>query len=109
PDLHRAGRLGFARAGDAIALAGPFAPNLAASELQKLRGEPLPDGLPRFELDAVRAAQGAVREAVRTGGLSNAHDVAEGGGGGGGVGGVLPGGRAGRGGRARRRGGGAVR
>ncbi|HTZ86680.1 MAG TPA: phosphoribosylformylglycinamidine synthase subunit PurL [Solirubrobacteraceae bacterium] len=78
-DMHRAGRLGFARAGDAIALVGPFAPSLAASELQKLRGERLPDGLPRFELDAVRAAQGAVREAVRAGVLSSAHDVAEGG------------------------------
>jgi phosphoribosylformylglycinamidine synthase len=79
PDVRSAGRSGFARAGDAIALVGPFAPSLAASELAKLRGEPLPDGLPAIDLDAVVAAQAAVREAVRKGALSSAHDVAEGG------------------------------
>ena len=51
PDAARAGRLGFARAGDAIALAGwDAAPSLAASELAKLWGEPLPDGLPAVDL-----------------------------------------------------------
>ena len=79
PDARRAGRLGFQRAGEEIALVGPFAPSLAASELEKLRGEPLPDGLPEFDLDAVRAAQIAVRDAVRAGTLSSAHDIAEGG------------------------------
>jgi phosphoribosylformylglycinamidine (FGAM) synthase-like enzyme len=79
PDARSAGRLGFAREGDAIALAGPFHPSLAASELAKLRGEPLPDGLPGPEVDAVRAAQTAVRDAVRAGVLSSAHDIAEGG------------------------------
>ena len=79
PDAGRAGRLGFANEGDEIALAGPFAPSLAAGELEKLRGEPLPDGLPAFDLDAVRAAQLAVRDAVRQGALSSAHDIAEGG------------------------------
>ncbi len=79
PDAARAGRLGFARAGDTIALVGPFAPSLAASELAKLRGQPLPDGLPSVDLGAVRAAQFAVRGAVRVGGLSSAHDLAEGG------------------------------
>jgi phosphoribosylformylglycinamidine synthase len=79
PDARRAGRMGFARAGDAIALVGPFAPALAASELEKLRGEPLPDGLPEIALEAVRAAQDAVREAVRAGALQSAHDVTEGG------------------------------
>jgi phosphoribosylformylglycinamidine synthase II len=79
PDARRAGRLAFARAGDEIALAGPFAPSLAASELAKLRGEELPDGLPDADVDAVRAAQVAVREAVRAGALASAHDVAEGG------------------------------
>ena len=39
PDAARAGRLGFAREGDEIALVGPFAPALPASELAKLRGE----------------------------------------------------------------------
>ncbi len=79
PDAARAGRLGFARAGDAIALVGPFNPSLAASELAKLHGQPLPDGLAEIDLDAVLAAQAAVREAVRAGALSSAHDVAEGG------------------------------
>jgi phosphoribosylformylglycinamidine synthase len=79
PDVRRAGRLGFAREGEAIALVGPFAPSLAASELAKLRGEQLPDGLPAIDLGAVIAAQAAVREAVRGGALSSAHDIAEGG------------------------------
>ncbi len=79
PDARRAGRMGFARAGDAIALAGPFAPSLAASELAKLHGEALPDGLAAIDIDAVRAAQTAVRDAVRAGAVSSAHDIAEGG------------------------------
>jgi phosphoribosylformylglycinamidine synthase len=79
PDARRAAGLGFARAGDEIAVLGPFAPSLAAGELRKLRGEALPDGLPEFEIDAVRAAQAAVREAVRDGSLASAHDIAEGG------------------------------
>ena len=79
PDARRAARLGFARAGDRIALVGPFAPALDASELHKLLGRALPDGLPVVELDAVIAAQEAVREGVRDGLLASAHDVAEGG------------------------------
>jgi phosphoribosylformylglycinamidine synthase len=79
PDVRRAGRSGFARAGDAIALVGPFAPSLPASELAKLRGEQLPDGLPPIDIDAVVAAQAAVRDGVRSGVLASAHDIAEGG------------------------------
>ncbi len=79
PDAGMAGRLGFARSGDAIALVGPFSPSLAASELAKLRGEPLPAELPQAQLDAVCRAQAAVREAVREGRVSSAHDIAEGG------------------------------
>jgi len=79
PDARAAGRLGFGRAGDEIALVGPFAPSLAASELAKLRGQALPDGLARVDVAAVHAAQVAVREAVRAGALSSAHDIAEGG------------------------------
>ncbi len=79
PDARRAGRLGFARAGDTIALVGPFAPSLDASELSKLRGRALPDELPDIDVAAVRSAQFAVRGAVRVGGLSSAHDIAEGG------------------------------
>jgi phosphoribosylformylglycinamidine synthase subunit PurL len=79
PDVRRACRLGFARAGDAIALVGPFVPSLDASELAKLWGEELPDGLPSVDVAAVAAAQEAVREAVRAGSVSSAHDIAEGG------------------------------
>jgi phosphoribosylformylglycinamidine synthase len=79
PDARRAGRLGFARAGDQIALVGPFAPSTGAGELEKLHGEPLPDGLPAVDIAAVAAALEAVREAVRCGALSSAHDIAEGG------------------------------
>jgi phosphoribosylformylglycinamidine synthase len=79
PDASRAGRLGFAQEGDEIALVGPFAPSLAASELAKLEGEPLPDGLPPIDIEAVRVAQGAIREGVRAGTISSAHDIAEGG------------------------------
>lgn len=79
PDARRSGRLGFANAGEAIALVGPFTPALPASELAKLWGWELPDGLPLVDLEAVIAAQGAVREAVWGGALSSAHDIAEGG------------------------------
>ena len=79
PDARRAGRLGFARAGDEIALVGPFSPSLAASELAKLLGQALPDGLPEIDLAAVAPAREAVRDAVRAGALASAHDIAEGG------------------------------
>jgi phosphoribosylformylglycinamidine synthase subunit PurL len=79
PDAARAGRLGFAAEGDTIALVGPFAPSLAASELAKLRGEALPERLPDIDIDAVRCAQFAVRGAMRAGALASAHDIAEGG------------------------------
>jgi len=79
PDASHSGRLGFACSGDTVALVGPFAPSLAASELAKLRGEPLPDGLAEIDIGAVHAAQFAIRGAVRAGALSSAHDIAEGG------------------------------
>ncbi len=68
----------FARAGDAIALLGPFSPSLAGSELAKQRGE-LDTGLPQPDIAAVAAACEAVRDAVRAGNLSSAHDISDGG------------------------------
>ena len=79
PDARRAAGLGFAQEGHAIALLGSFSPRLEASELHKLLGEPLPDGLPEVDLDAASATQAALREAVRAGVLASAHDIAEGG------------------------------
>jgi phosphoribosylformylglycinamidine synthase len=81
PVAARAGRLGFVRAGDAIALiaASGWAPSLAGSELAKLRGA-APDGeLPVADLGELRAVHAAIRQAVRSGALHSAHDVAEGG------------------------------
>jgi phosphoribosylformylglycinamidine synthase II len=79
PDAARAGSSGFARPGDAVGFAGAFRPRLAGSELAKLRGQPLPDGLETVDVRVLRAVQEAIRDAVRDGSLSSAHDVAEGG------------------------------
>ncbi len=68
----------FAREGEAIALLGPFEPSLAGSELAKLRGE-LDIGLPRSDITAVTTACATVRDAVRAGKLSSAHDISDGG------------------------------
>jgi phosphoribosylformylglycinamidine synthase len=79
PSAAAAGRAGFARAGDAIALVGSFEPSLAGSELAKLRGQPVAGPLPAADAGAVRAAQELVREAVRAGRVASAHDISEGG------------------------------
>jgi len=78
PDPAKACGSAFLREGDAIALLGPFEPNLAGSELAKLRGE-LDVGLPRSDITAVTAACTTVRDAVREGKLSSAHDISDGG------------------------------
>jgi len=81
PDAERSGALGFAREGDAVAVvaAASWAPSPAASELAKLRGEPIEGPLPIAELGELRALHAAVRRGVRSGALRSAHDVAEGG------------------------------
>ncbi|HWM10080.1 MAG TPA: phosphoribosylformylglycinamidine synthase subunit PurL, partial [Solirubrobacteraceae bacterium] len=80
PDPARSGRLGFAQAGDAVALiSASWAPSEAGSELAKLRGEPLEGSLPGADLGALRALHAAVRQGVRSGALRSVHDVAEGG------------------------------
>jgi phosphoribosylformylglycinamidine synthase len=66
------------REGDAIAFAGPIAPDLRGSQLAKLRGE-LDRGLGGFEIGSVGASIAAVRDAVRDGLLHTAHDVSDGG------------------------------
>jgi phosphoribosylformylglycinamidine synthase len=79
PDPARAGRLAFGAAGDVVAVVGVFEPSSVGSELAKLRGEPLRAPLPPLNASAALAAHRAVREAVRSGSLSSAHDIAEGG------------------------------
>jgi len=69
---------GFREAGHVIALVGPFAPSLAGSELEKLRGG-LATELPPVDLARQAAALDAVRTAVRSGAVATAHDVSEGG------------------------------
>jgi phosphoribosylformylglycinamidine synthase II len=77
PDPQRAGGLAL-REGEAIALVGPFAPSLEASELAKLRGE-LGPGLPAADLAGVVAAIELVRDAIRAGSITSAHDISDGG------------------------------
>ncbi|HEX8976249.1 MAG TPA: phosphoribosylformylglycinamidine synthase subunit PurL [Solirubrobacteraceae bacterium] len=79
PDARRAAQTGFAAAGDAIALVGEFAPLSAGSELAKLRGHPPEGALPVLDFDAARAAHATVRDGIRSGALTSAHDIAEGG------------------------------
>jgi phosphoribosylformylglycinamidine synthase len=61
-----------------VALAGHFVPSLAGSELEKLRGA-LSDGLPSVDLEAHAKALATIRNAVRSGVVAAAHDIAEGG------------------------------
>jgi phosphoribosylformylglycinamidine synthase len=80
PDARRAGRLGFAREGDAVALVtASWAPTEAASELAKLRGDAIEGPLPAADLGELGALHAAIRGAVRAGTVTSAHDVAEGG------------------------------
>jgi phosphoribosylformylglycinamidine synthase II len=78
PDAEGQPRMGFCSPGDAVAVVGPFAPALAGSELEKLRGG-LARELPAVDLVAQADALAALREAVRGGALSTAHDISEGG------------------------------
>jgi phosphoribosylformylglycinamidine synthase len=77
PDPARAAGIGLSE-GDSLALVGPFAPSVAGSELAKLRGD-LGDGLPGASIGAVREAIELVRDAVRAGIVTAAHDVSDGG------------------------------
>ncbi|HEY1285111.1 MAG TPA: phosphoribosylformylglycinamidine synthase subunit PurL [Solirubrobacterales bacterium] len=78
PDARLARSSAFLREGDAIALLGPFAPSLAGSQLAKLRGE-LDAGLPQPDTEAVARACALLRDAIRAGRISSAHDVSDGG------------------------------
>ena len=91
PDVRRAGRLGFARAGTRSRSSARSRRPLDASELAKLWGAGAAGRACRRSTSRRwRAAQAAVRGAVRDGAVSSAHDIAEGGLRGR-AGGVLPG------------------
>ena len=77
-DPHRVPGIAFRQEGHAVALIGPFAPEFAGSELEKLRGG-LADGLRRVELERQAIALAFVREVARSGELASAHDVSDGG------------------------------
>jgi phosphoribosylformylglycinamidine synthase subunit PurL len=77
-DPARAAGIGWRAAGHAVALVGPFEPDLRGSELEKLSGA-LAGDLPGVDLEAQAAALAAVRTAVRTGLVASAHDVSSGG------------------------------
>ncbi|MFT4036358.1 MAG: phosphoribosylformylglycinamidine synthase subunit PurL [Patulibacter sp.] len=79
PDASRTAPIGFQQAGDRIAVVGRAVPQLPVSELAKLRGLPIPDGLPAWDVAQARATIEAVRDAVRRGDLSSVTDVSEGG------------------------------
>ena len=79
PDAGRAGRLGFTREGDAIALLGPFEPSSVGSELSKLRGRPPVGELPVADAARIRVLHEGIRARVRSGAFHSAHDIAEGG------------------------------
>jgi phosphoribosylformylglycinamidine (FGAM) synthase-like enzyme len=68
----------FTRPGQVVALAGHFEPALQGSELEKLRGR-LSDGLPEVDLARHARALAVIRDAVRSGLVEAAHDIAEGG------------------------------
>jgi phosphoribosylformylglycinamidine synthase II len=78
PDPEQVPASGFIQEGDVIALIGPFEPSPLGSELEKLTGE-LASELPEVDLERQGRALRAVREAVRAGLVSSAHDVSEGG------------------------------
>ena len=77
PDIENCGGQDW-QDGDWIALAGPFNPSLAGSELEKSRGM-LGKGLPDVEIEPVKAAIELVRDGVRSGRIRTVSDVSDGG------------------------------
>ena len=79
PDATVVSNSGFVAEGHAVAIVGPFEPNLTASELSARRGNAPAGEMPPLDLVAVLAAHEVVRNGVRSGAIVTAHDIAEGG------------------------------
>ncbi len=81
PGEARVPGIGFVEQDHLVALISPlgFSPSLPGSELAKLHGQALPDGLPAIDVAAVQECIDLVRVAARRGDVASAHDVAEGG------------------------------
>src|SRR3954447_1531390 len=81
PPEARVPGLGFVEQDHLVALIAPryCSISLPGSELAKLHGEPLPDGLPGIDVAAVQECIDLVCQAARRGDIASAHDVAEGG------------------------------
>jgi phosphoribosylformylglycinamidine synthase len=80
-DVERVAGAGFTTEGHTVALvcSPAAAVSVPGSELAKLLGHDLPEGLPEIDVPAARHVIDAVRDCVRAGALASAHDVAEGG------------------------------
>jgi phosphoribosylformylglycinamidine (FGAM) synthase-like enzyme len=78
PDPAAVPAMGFRAEGHEIALVGPFRPQIAGSELEKLTGE-FSDGLPDVDLEEHARALEVVRAVVREGLCASIHDVSDGG------------------------------
>ncbi|BDG61283.1 phosphoribosylformylglycinamidine synthase subunit PurL [Caldinitratiruptor microaerophilus] len=80
PDVGRHAGMGLAAVGDVIVLVGPpVARHLGGTEYLKVVHGLVAGDAPPLDLDLERRVQAAVREAVRQGLATAAHDVAEGG------------------------------
>jgi phosphoribosylformylglycinamidine synthase subunit PurL len=78
PDPATVPGMGFREEGHEVALVGPFRPDAAGSELEKLSGG-LADRLPRVDLAEHARGLEMVRDVVRSGLVASVHDIAEGG------------------------------
>lgn len=78
-DLDHITRHSFRRPGEAIILVGDTREEFGGSELQKLLTRSVCGRPPQLDLEKEKAVQTVVLQAIRSGLLSSAHDVSEGG------------------------------
>ena len=78
-DVHQHATMGFARAGEVVAVLGSFTADLAGSSYLELVHEQVAGVPTALDVSAAKATCGAVLALVRGGHLSSAHDVSDGG------------------------------